>query len=288
MAFDWIKMRTDLYRDPKVCVIADFLMDKDGDLAAYISQNCQRDMTVTRNVTRCATVGALVTVWGVMRHRGKRHGDDLIVTGVTVNIVDDIADLPGFGAAMQSAEWLIEDEHGITFPRFFEDYNVEPVKEAKTKAAERQAKYRRNKSVTPSVTRYVTEASQSNTREEKRREEKEGEVPVGEKPKTRKQKAAALATEYRFLIPGVRKQMLEELTPLFEEKLRVYGDDKFDFILGKIKGERDKSLPIFRFWKLCGMDEEAQPVALATPGKSPEQIRHESNLARLKEAANAN
>jgi len=32
MGLDWIKMRTDLYRDPKVCVMADLLMDTTGEL----------------------------------------------------------------------------------------------------------------------------------------------------------------------------------------------------------------------------------------------------------------
>ena len=76
MAGDWIKMRTDLYRDPKVSRICDHLMGSDSGLARYVNQHLQRDMSVTRNVIRNVTVGALVAVWGVLRHRGKRNGDD--------------------------------------------------------------------------------------------------------------------------------------------------------------------------------------------------------------------
>jgi len=91
MAGDWIKMRTDLYRDPKVSVMADLLMAPDSDLSMFVDQHCQRQMTVTRNVMRNVTVGALVAVWGVMRLRGKRENDDLIYRGVTSAVLDDIA-----------------------------------------------------------------------------------------------------------------------------------------------------------------------------------------------------
>jgi hypothetical protein len=176
MAGDWTKMRTDLYRDPKVSVIADHLLDKTGSLAEFVDQNMQREMSVTRNVMRNAAVGALVSVWGVMRQRGKRHEVDLVCDGVTLSVLDDIADLPGFGEAMAHARWVVATDTGIEFPRFFEDYNVDPDEKGKSKGAERQRRYRerhkdesdaevtRNDNVTHNVT--VTH------REEKRREEK--------------------------------------------------------------------------------------------------------------------
>jgi len=164
MAGDWIKMRTDLYRDPKVSVMADILMDDEGDLAAYVDQHCQRNMTVTRNVTRNACVGALLSVWGVMRHRGVRIGDDLVCMGVGLWVLDDIADMPGFGNAMESTGWVQENDQGLIFPRFFDEYNVEPDGKNKSKNAERQARYRDRKrltftpesNVTSNVTRNVT------------------------------------------------------------------------------------------------------------------------------------
>lgn len=169
MAGDWIKMRTDLYRDPKVCVMAECLMDPDGELARHVNQNCQRNMTVTRNVTRNAIVGALVTVWGVSRHRGKRQGDDLIVHNITPNVLDDIADMPGFGDAMMFVGWAVKNDSGLTFPRFFEEFNSEPVP---SKAAERQRRYRQKRVTSQSATRNVTRDVVSNVRIEKRREEK--------------------------------------------------------------------------------------------------------------------
>lgn len=172
MAGDWIKMRTDLYRDPKVCVIAEHLEAPDGELAGYVNQICQRDMAVTRNVTRCATVGALVTVWGVTRHQGKRDGDDLRLNGVTSTIVDDIGELPGLGAAMIAVGWLVEDEDGIVFPCFFRENNTEPKKSDST-AADRQRRYRERKKLRD-VARNVT-SRHGVTRHTEREIEKERE-----------------------------------------------------------------------------------------------------------------
>ncbi len=139
---DWIKLRTDLYRHPKVLVIADHLYDPKSDLAAYVNQNMQRDMTVTRNVTRSVTVGALVSVWGVMRHRGKRDGDDLVIENLISEAIDDIADIPGFGDAMIAAGWLVDDGQRLVFPRFFCDHNVDPSDTKKEKAKQRQQRRR--------------------------------------------------------------------------------------------------------------------------------------------------
>lgn len=174
MADDWIKMRTDLYRDPKVCMMADALMDSSGDLARYVNQHKQRDMTVTRNVMRNVTVGALVSVWGVLRHRGKRVDDDLVVKSCALEVVDDLADLPGFGEAMASVGWIAEGEDCLVLPGFFEEFNVDPALEAKQKNAQRQRRFREKHSnesnVTRNVTHNVTVTDKSNT--EKRREEK--------------------------------------------------------------------------------------------------------------------
>lgn len=157
MACDWIKMRTDLYRDPKVCLIADALMDQDSELSRYVSQNKQSDMTVTRNVMRNVTVGALVTVWGVLRHRGTPSGADLLLKSCTLSIIDDIADLPGFGDAMSSVGWANQTAQGVVLPGFFGELNVDPSEAFKSKNADRQRRFReRNSNVTGNVTRNVT------------------------------------------------------------------------------------------------------------------------------------
>jgi hypothetical protein len=175
MSTDWLKMRTDLYRDPKICVIADLLMEENGPLGRYVSQHKQCDMSVTRNVMRNATVGSLLSVWGVLRHRGKPSAQDLTVTGVTLSVIDDIADMPGFGEAMKAVGWVKETDNGILFPCFFREYNVEPGKSGRSKAAERQARYREKKKQESDVSQVnndnVTRNVTSDDREEKRRED---------------------------------------------------------------------------------------------------------------------
>lgn len=221
MAGDWIKMRTDLYRDPKVCAIADILIDEDGALAGYVNQNMQRDMTVTRNVMRNVTVGALVSVWGVLRHRGKRIEDDLVIKGCTIAVIDDIADLLGFGEAMETVGWVSETSDSIVLPRFFEEFNVDPADETKKKNAERQRRYRENHKAESNDKRNVTVTSQSNAREEKRREEsKPNATPSGfaefwiAYPK----KAGKGAAEKAFSKAKVNGRLPEVLKAIEEQK----------------------------------------------------------------------
>lgn len=169
MAGDWIKMRTDLYRDPKVCLMADLLMNEEGELSRYVNQNTQRDMTVTRNVMRNVTVGALVSTWGVLRHRGKRQLDDLTLKGCTLSIIDDVSEIPGFGEAMKFVGWVIETDEGIVLPNFFEEFNVDPEEDSRKKNAERQRRYREKQASKNNANGNVTVTSESNVREEKRR-----------------------------------------------------------------------------------------------------------------------
>lgn len=148
--------------------MAETLSSEDGCLAKFVSQNCQRDMTVTRNVTRNAVVGSLVTVWGTVRRTGKRIGNDLLIKNATVYVIDDIADMPGLGQAMEDVGWAVENEYGLVFPGFFDEHNVEPPTSAKSNA-DRQRAFRerkKNASQTP-----VTKSNERNDREEKRREE---------------------------------------------------------------------------------------------------------------------
>lgn len=189
MAGDWIKMRTDLYRDPKVIAIANHLLEEDSDLSRYVNHNAQCDMCVTRNVMRNAVVGALVNVWGVMRHQGRRDGADLVMCGYAVAVVDDIADIQGFGAAMAAGGWLLIDDNGLRFPKFFAENNSDPKEDQNAKNAERQRRYREAKKAESNVTRDVTCSAESNARVEKNREEKsiktetQGETPVVVKQK---------------------------------------------------------------------------------------------------------
>ncbi|HVI55459.1 MAG TPA: hypothetical protein VM621_10450 [Luteibacter sp.] len=123
---------------------------------------------------RNVTVGALVSVWGVMRTRGDRENADLICRGVDIYVLDDIADLPGFGEAMASSGWVKQTTDGIVFPGFFNEYNVDPATGSASANAERQRRYRDKKKVENVTESNVTRDVTVTHREEKSREEKEG------------------------------------------------------------------------------------------------------------------
>jgi len=204
MAGDWIKMRTDLYRDPKVIVMANLLGQKDSHLSRHVNQFMQRDMSVTSNVTRCAVVGALVAVWGVARHQGHRDGDDLIIRGVNSILLDDLSELPGFGDVMTEVGWAVDTDAGLLFPKFFAENNVDPEDQKREQAALRKRRQRereqrdnerdvaRDKSVT------VTH------REEKSREEYSSSyVPPESEAKSEEEEIQAKMIQVGITKPGV-------------------------------------------------------------------------------------
>ena len=173
MAEDWIKMRTGLYRDPKVSAMADYLLLPDGWLAGSVSQSMQRDMCVTRNVIRNMVVGSLVSVWGVARHQGKRIDDDLHLIA-DMNAIDDIADIPGFSEAMETVGWIVQHDETIVFPRFFAANNVDPTERKREKDRQRKARQReRDKSRDMSRDSHGTVTHRERVEKEKSKSKKE-------------------------------------------------------------------------------------------------------------------
>lgn len=188
MAGDWIKMRTDLHRHPKVCLMAEFLENQDGELAAQASQDCRRHVGATRSALRCATVGALCATWGATRWRGKRIEDDLFVPQMTVRIIDEISGMPGFGKAMEFVGWVRQEHEGLFFPRFFEEMNSDPAETARSKKAERQRRYRERLKQQQEYNSGATVAPQRGAREEKRREENKEKEKKEKEPKSASRK----------------------------------------------------------------------------------------------------
>jgi hypothetical protein len=161
-------------------------------------------MSVTQNVTRHAVVGALVSVWGIARHQGKRDGDNLVLSNVTIDVLDDIADMPGIGCAMAKVGWVTEARNGLVFPKFFAENNADPLEKKRQQDAERKRRQRANESRGTSrdvprdssrdghvtVTHREEKSRVEESKEEKKREESppetiqppsppEGEPPVG-------------------------------------------------------------------------------------------------------------
>lgn len=163
MAGDWIKMRASLLSSPKVNGIARAL-ESDPRVSAVLTTGFSGAMSeiVTRNVMRHVTVAALLSVWSA----ANEHTEDGVFCSADLDDIDDIAGLPGFGAAMESVGWAIryEESDSVQLPNFLE-YNAPGKARAKSSAAERQRRYRERQKEKRDATRDVT----SNDREEKRR-----------------------------------------------------------------------------------------------------------------------
>lgn len=136
---------------------------------------------VTRNVMRYVTVTALLSVWGA----ANEHTRDGVFQNADLSDIDDMAGVPGFGAAMAAVGWAEYDEEQCTvsLPNFNEYNTSGSVRSAVAKtAAVRQKEYRDRKTeqksdVTRDVTRDVTNDVTRDRREEKRREDINTPIP---------------------------------------------------------------------------------------------------------------
>jgi hypothetical protein len=95
MAADWIKMRGNLWDDPRVAKLCD-LTDQ----------------------PEAMVIGALYWLWAM----ANQHTADGLLPGLTRRQLDRKTSLPGFGDAMVSIGWLEDGEDGLTICRF-EDHN---------------------------------------------------------------------------------------------------------------------------------------------------------------------
>jgi hypothetical protein len=121
--------------------------------------------------------------------------------------------MAGFGSAMAAARWVIETDEGLVFPRFFDEYNVEPDGKQKSKNAERQARYREKKrlesdpesNVTSNVTRNVTVTP----RTEKSRVEKSNNNPLTPKGTSKSASLGEWDIPDGFDTPEVRQALVD-------------------------------------------------------------------------------
>lgn len=234
MAGDWIKMRSGLLTSPKVNGIARHL-ERNPDVCKSLSTGYNGVMSdiVTRHVTRYVTVTALLLVWSA----ANEHTSDGVFVNADLSDIDDIAGIPGFGAAMREAGWLVYDEDActVTLPNF-EEYNTshrERGASAKT-AAERQRQYRERKKQAESGKETVTQSDVTSDvtryrREEERREEKIEEQKTKQKDPPAARAASLSVAELTELqvdeqvareFLAIRKKKRAPLTPVALDGIR--------------------------------------------------------------------
>lgn len=141
MAGDWIKMRTDISIDPRVIVMAETLRTKPEFQAWCFGQKC--DIGVTQRAATCVVIAALLKVWGLARSQGKIVGDrdeDILLQPASLTTLDVIADLTGFGDAMQSVGWAEpKDAIGVMFPNCAKHiYSPDEIKRKKDTKRQRE------------------------------------------------------------------------------------------------------------------------------------------------------
>ena len=143
MAGEWIKVRTNLWSDPRV------------------SQLC--DLT---DESKAAVVGALYWLWS----SADEHTQDGHMPGLSIKGIDRECGVKGMGAALMAIGWLDNTDGGVTLVRF-EDHNGASAKN-RAQTAKRVATHKGNAKVTqaplPKQQDTVTSAL---PREEKIREE---------------------------------------------------------------------------------------------------------------------
>lgn len=146
MAGDWIKMRTNLWDDPRVARLCD-LTDQ-GE---------------------AAVIGGLYWLWAM----ADDHSEDGILPGLTTKAIDRKTGVKGLGDALVTIGWLADSENGVSIIGF-EDHNGASAKK-RAQTAKRVADFKAGnaqvtQSALPKEQQSVSDAL-PREREEKRREE---------------------------------------------------------------------------------------------------------------------
>ena len=157
MAGDWIKMRGNLWDDPRVAKIVDLT-----------------------NSSEAAVIGALYWLWAT----ADQHTEDGVMQGLTTRGIDRKTGVKGFGDALVSIGWLADHPEGVRIIDFEKHNGTSAKKRCQT--AKRVANHESANAIKPQQNQLLTNQlthNHANTnahsvspalaREEKRREEKE-------------------------------------------------------------------------------------------------------------------
>lgn len=121
MSGDWIKMRGNLWDDPRVAKLCDLTNQSEG-----------------------LVIGGLYWLWAT----ADQHSEDGTLPGLSLRQIDRKTGIPGFGEALCAIDWLTDDPAGVVITRF-EDHNGASAKK-RAQTAKRVAEHRsRNGDETP-------------------------------------------------------------------------------------------------------------------------------------------
>jgi len=141
MAGEWIKMRTNLWDDPRV------------------SRLC--DLT---GATEAAVIGALYWLWAA----ADEHTESGVMPGLSTGAIDRKTGVHGLGAGLVAIGWISDTDDGITINRFGEHNGASAKNRVQT--AKRVAAHKANALVTVAALPDQNEdGNDALPREEKRR-----------------------------------------------------------------------------------------------------------------------
>jgi hypothetical protein len=166
MAGEWIKVRTNLWDDPRI-----------GQLCELTNQG------------EAAIIGGLYWLWST----ADEHSADGLLHGMTTRTIDRKTGVPGLGKALVTIGWLIEGDEGVTLARFDEHNGASAKQRAQT--AKRVSNHKANAKVTqPALPDANQTVSTALPREDKNKEDIPPIPPKGgdegEQDESPKRKAA--------------------------------------------------------------------------------------------------
>jgi hypothetical protein len=208
MAGDWIKMRNNLWDDPR------------------ISQIC--DLT---DVSEATVIGGLYWLWSA----ADEHTEDGFMPGLSINGIDRKTGVKGLGSALVSIEWIEEANGGINILRF-DEHNGSSAKR-RSSDAQRKANSRNMSAIDAdnSTTYSGQDAPNCGAREEKNREENK---ELKSKATTAPQAAGAKAQKFdaiAFFEPHlVSPQVLNDWLRIRKGKRLVSTETAFNGFIAEV------------------------------------------------------
>ena len=116
-------------------------------------------------------VGCLSRVWSWARDEMDESG----TVRVPENVIDGLAAVPGFAAAMKAQQWLSADETSVTFPHPQRWITRDAVKRAQSR---QRAERKRARDATQSAHQMRTKRAPEEEEEEEREEEEDNGCAV--------------------------------------------------------------------------------------------------------------
>jgi hypothetical protein len=250
MAGDWIKMRSDLQRHPKVVRMSSAL-----------------------RADRFRIIGGLHAVWCLF----DEHSEDGQVEGYTTEAIDDLIGWPGFCAAMAVVQWLEVSDGFCALPRF-DEHNGQS---AKRRAMETQRKRRERAEEDARLS--ALDADKKRSRTDKREEKKEDTFSgnsVGDAgaSHTAEPKAHPLPADWQ-LPRAWGEWAMSEYPHWTADDVRLEADKFRDHWRGKSgKDSRKADWPAtWRNWCRSDIAQRAHP--LRAPGVKPGRMTDEERAA---------